>query len=51
MFTLEKRRPRRDLAAAFQYLKGNDKKEGDGLFSRICCDRTRGKGFKLRGEI
>jgi len=25
-----------DLRAAFQYLKGGYKKEGDGLFSRVC---------------
>ena len=23
-------------------------KEGDRLFTRTCCDRTRGKGFKLK---
>jgi len=34
--------------AAFQYLKGDCKKEGDRLFSRTCCDRTRGHGFKLK---
>ena len=33
------------------YLKGGYKKEGDGLFGRVCCDRTRGNGFLLRGEI
>ena len=33
---------------AFQYLKGNYKNEGDGLFSRVCCDSTRGNGFKLK---
>jgi len=27
------------------------KKEGDGFFSRVCCDSTRGDGFKLGGEI
>jgi len=33
---------------AFQYLKGICKKGGDKLFSRVCCDRTRGNGFKLK---
>ena len=33
---------------AFQYLKGNYRKEGDRLFSRVCCDRTKGNGFKLK---
>ena len=37
----------RDLIVAFQYLRGY-KKEGDKLFSRVCCDRTRRNGFKLR---
>jgi len=32
----------------FQYLKGGYKKEGDRLFSRVCCDRTRGNSFKLK---
>ena len=41
-----------NLIAAFQYLKGDYTKEGDRLFSRSCCDRTRGNGFKLKiGEI
>jgi len=29
----------------FQYLKGDCRKEGDRLFSRFFCDRTRGNGF------
>jgi len=29
-------------------LKEGYKKEGDRLFSRVCCDRTRGKCFKAK---
>ena len=50
LFSLEKRRLQDDLVAAFCYLKGSYRKEGDRLFSRICCDRTRGNGFKLKEE-
>ena len=32
----------------FQYLKGSYRKEGDRLFSRVCGDRIRGNGFKLK---
>ena len=40
----------RDLRAAFRYLKGGCKKEGDRLFSRVCCGRTRRSDFKLEQE-
>ena len=33
---------------AFRYLKGAYKEDGDKLFSRAYCDRTRGNGFKLK---
>ena len=48
LFSVEKRRRQGDPRSDFQYLKGTCKKDGDRLFSRACCDRTRSNGFKLK---
>jgi len=45
LFGLEKRRLRGQLIVAFQYLEEAYKKNGDKLFSRACCYRTRGNGL------
>ena len=48
LFSLEKRKLWGDLSAAFQYLKGAYKQEGNQLFERVDNSRTRGNGMKLR---
>jgi len=49
LFSLEKRRLRGDLRAAFRSLKGGYRKDGEGLFTRACSNRTSGNGSKLKG--
>ena len=48
MFSLKKRRLQGDLIAAFQYLKGVYRGEGNQLLERVDNCRTRGNSFKLR---
>jgi len=38
------------LIAACQYPKGSYKNEGDTLLNRVCGDRTRRNGFKLKED-
>jgi len=38
------RRPGSGLSVS----KGGNKKEGGSLFSSVCCDETKGNGFKLK---
>lgn len=48
LFRLEKRRDLGDLTTTFQYLQSVYKKDGDGLFSKVCCNRSRHNGFPLK---
>ena len=48
LFSLEKGRLQGHLTAACQCLEGACKQGGDRLFGRVCCDRTRCNGFKLK---
>jgi len=48
LFSLQKRRVQGGLIVAFQYLKEPYKKDRERLFARVCSDRTRGNGFKVK---
>jgi len=47
LFSMEKKRLLADLIVSFQYLRGAYRKDGDNIFSKSYCDRTRSNGFKL----
>ncbi|KAJ7410362.1 hypothetical protein BTVI_53410 [Pitangus sulphuratus] len=51
LFNLENRWLKSDLIEAFQYLNGDYKKDGEGLFTRARSERTRRNGFKLKEGI
>ena len=48
LFSLEKRRLRGDLIAAFQCLKRDYNQEGNQLFTQVDSDRTRGTVLHYR---
>jgi len=48
VFSLKKKRLWGDLSVAFHYIKGDYRKEGSRLLSKVRCDRTTENGFKLK---
>jgi len=48
LFGLEKKRLQGDLTAAFQNLREAYKQDGEQLFIRLCSNRIKGYGFKLK---
>jgi len=48
LFSLKKRRLRRDLKNAYKYLKSERREDGPKLFSVVPSNRTRGNGHKMK---
>ena len=48
LFTLQKRRVRGDLIAAFNFLKGGSKEDGERLVSAVTNGRMRSNGLQLQ---
>jgi len=48
LFSLEKRRLQGDFISSLPVPEGAYRKDGEGLFTRVCSDRTRGNGSKLK---
>ena len=48
LFSPDKRRLQGDLTAAFQNLRGAYKQDEEQLFIRLCSNRIKGYGFKLK---
>lgn len=47
VFSLEKRRPRGDLTAVYNYLTGGCRQVDIGLFSQVANYRSRGNGLSM----
>ena len=47
----KKKHPKRASLRVLYILRRGYKKEGDRLFSKVCCNGARGSGFKLKEKV